>query len=185
MSTNNFETRKVSKLEPYPLPLANLQELFGDRYRVGPSPEYDGTRKVPADPFFQAIRCRNGVLVWPHGAELLGVTVKGVMVDKLLATGAIIVEKSSICRDAPEAWKKSDMARRFDSRYEDACPWNNRPTGDDLESNLIFHVDDFETVAEIVGAFRRRKLSPERRAQQIETLKRARAAQEAQDASKT
>ena len=172
-------------MREYPFPLANLQELFGDRYRVGRSPEYDGNRKIPADPFFQAVRCRGGALIWPYGAELLGVTVKGGMIDKLLATGVIIEEKSAICRDDPEAWKKSEVARRFGGRYELACPWNNRPTVDDLESNLVFHVDDFETVAEVVGAFRRRKLSPEQRQRLVETLRRARAEKAAQSLAKT
>ena len=172
-------------MSEYPLPLANLQALFGDRYKVGRSSEYDGNRKIPADPFYQAIRCRGGALIWPYGAELLGVTVKGGMIDKLLATGVIIEEKSAICRDDPEAWKKSEVARRFGGRYELACPWNNRPTVDDLESNLVFHVDDFETVAEVVGAFRRRKLSPERRARQIEALRQARAARAARGRTET
>jgi len=162
----------------FPLPLANLQELFGDRYVVGPSPEYEGRRKIPADPFFQVIRCRGGVLIWPYGAELLGATVKGVLVDRLLATGVILEDKSAICRDEPEAWKKSDVARRFGRRYETACQWNNRPTATDLESNLVFHVQDFEVVAEIVGARKRRPLSPEQRARQIETLRRWREGQD-------
>lgn len=108
------------------------------------------------------------------GHDLL---VKGVMIDKLLATGVIIESKSALCRDDAEAWKKSDMARRSGGRYLGVCQWNNRPKVDDLESNVIFHIDDFETVAEIVGAFRRRRLSPEQRARSTQALRRAREVQ--------
>jgi hypothetical protein len=109
---------------------------------------------------------------------LLGVTVKGAMIDKLLATGVIIEGKSTICRDDPEWYKGSDVYRRMpelfmrngsDKRLE-------KPTKDDLESNLIFHVKDFPTVAAVVHPFRRRKLSPEHRKRSVEALRKARAA---------
>ena len=44
----------------------------------------------------------------------------------------------------------------------------------DLESNLVFHDDDFEMVAEIVGAWKRRKSSEEQRQVQVDRLQRRR-----------
>ena len=164
-----------AKMSEYPLPLANLTELFGDEYLVRASEEYGGKRrKIPHDPFFQMIPCRRGVTIWPYGAELLGVSVRGIMIEKLLATGVIIEDKSSICRDDPEAYKRCEGYKIWGERYKDAC-YLLRPTFDELECNLVFHVDDFETVAKMVGARKRRKLSPEQRAQSSVTLDKARA----------
>ena len=166
-------------MSEYPLPLANLKELFGDEYLVRASEEYEGRRKTPKGPFFQMIPCRRGVTIWPYGAELLGVSVKGRMIDRLLATGVIIESKSTICRDDPEAYKRTEAYRIFGEKYKAYLDTKKdyllKPTFDELECNLVFHVDDLETVAQMVGARKRRKLSPEQKAQCMAALAQANA----------
>ena len=79
----------------YPLPLVDLRQ-FGDRYLIRASEEYDGRKKIPDDPFFQATPCRRDMSIWPYGEEKLGVTVHHRYVDKLLATGVILEDESAI-----------------------------------------------------------------------------------------
>ena len=154
-------------MSEYPLPLVSLQELLEDEYIVRASEEYEGRRKTPKDPFFQMIPCRKGVTIWPYGAELLGVSVKGKMIDKLMATGVIIEDKSAICRDDPTAFERGEIFRLYGYRF--GC-YLQKPTVDDLESNLVFHIDGFETVAKMVGARKRRKLSPAQKKQRLKNL---------------
>ncbi len=53
----------------------NLQEMFGDRYRIEYEESYWADHKIRGkdDPWLQIIPCRNGH-IYPHGGELLAVS---------------------------------------------------------------------------------------------------------------
>jgi hypothetical protein len=59
------------RLQP---PCPNLKELFGDRYRIG----HDSAADKPSerkDPWLTTIPCRGGVVIYPHGANVLAVEI--------------------------------------------------------------------------------------------------------------
>ena len=156
----------------YPLPLVALRQ-FGDRYLVRGSEEYDGPKKIPEDPFFQMIPRREGMSIWPYGAQKLRATVQAKYLDRLLATGFILERESAICRDDPSVTDPALVPPGVKPHeWRAQCERLERPRAEDLVSIVVFQVEHLDAVAEIIGARRRRKLSPEHRAAATERLRR-------------
>src|SRR5262249_46552024 len=63
----------------------NLREIYGDRYRIG----HDAVATTPSErknPWMMTIPCRGGVVIYPHGDDVLAVEVDyGPQVAKRLA----------------------------------------------------------------------------------------------------
>jgi hypothetical protein len=168
----------------YPLPLVDLRQ-FEDRYLIRATEEYDGPRKVPDDPFFQMIPCRAGMSIWAFGEAKLGATVQAKHVDKLLAAGLILKRESSICRDAP--WRNDPKCVPPGVKplhWQAQCRHLQAPRVADLVSFVVFPIEHLDAVAEIIGARKRRRMTPEQRAVATERLRRAREARFREEAAR-
>jgi len=69
----------------------NLQNLFGDRYRIDHDPA-DRTFAEKPDPWMQTLPCRNG-LIYAHAANRLAVECKTGTARKLMAVPGVTVHQ--------------------------------------------------------------------------------------------
>ena len=122
----------------------NLAERFADRYRISHD-EAAGTWKERQDPWMQTILCARGVIIYPHGDNVLAVECDyhGGIARRIAAIPGVRVHQQG---------------------------GNLDPRSFDGETTFLFDVSLFGQVAEIVKPRRKRRLSEEQKAAAVERL---------------